>query len=155
MALLDLDWFKAYNDSRGHAAGDDLLRQASLLWSRCLPSEGGFLARYGGEEFAVLLRGMSLPTAVTTLDELRQATPQGQSISVGVATFSAGLDAREALARADRALYAAKAGGRNRVLVDESSAASAAACAVSMVESIPVLPGLSREGEQLPPPVWI
>jgi diguanylate cyclase (GGDEF)-like protein len=74
VALLDLDHFKAFNDTDGHQAGDQLLRRATATWpSRLRASD--LLARYGGEEFAVLLPTSTLGQAVEVIDRLRVATP--------------------------------------------------------------------------------
>jgi diguanylate cyclase (GGDEF)-like protein len=117
VAILDIDHFKAFNDSFGHPAGDELLQQAVASWTAALPP-GAFLARYGGEEFAILLPDHDLHSAHAVMTDLRRRTPQGQ-------TFSAGLVERRhhdptsptaLVAAADKALYRAKRGGRNQVL---------------------------------------
>jgi diguanylate cyclase (GGDEF)-like protein len=116
VALLDLDHFKDYNDTRGHPAGDDLLQRTAAAWRNRLRA-GDVLARYGGEEFAVALPGASLGNAVPVIDTLRALVPEGQTCSAGVAQWD-GLEAPESLVqRADLALYLAKAGGRNRTAV--------------------------------------
>lgn len=84
MGLLDLDHFKAYNDSHGHQAGDRLLTAASAAWRALLPP-GVVLARYGGDEFGLLLPGHDLAAAAGVLDQLVAAVPEGQTLSVGVA----------------------------------------------------------------------
>jgi diguanylate cyclase (GGDEF)-like protein len=123
VGLLDLDHFKAYNDTYGHQAGDELLREAVVQWSSGL-RPGDLLARYGGEEFAVLLPGCDAGSAVEVLERLRPLTPAGQTFSAGLALWNgerpsrAGMDAEEpaaALARADEALYEAKRNGRDQV----------------------------------------
>ena len=82
VGLLDLDHFKAYNDSHGHQAGDRLLTAASAAWRALLPP-GVVLARYGGDEFGLLLPGHDLAAAAGVLDELVAAVPEGQTLSVG------------------------------------------------------------------------
>lgn len=114
MAVIDLDHFKHVNDALGHEAGDAVLRRAAWAWQRTLLSQDT-LARYGGEEFAVLLPGRDLAAALATLERLRLATPDGQTCSVGVASRQPGDTVRGLFARADRAMYAAKSGGRDRV----------------------------------------
>jgi diguanylate cyclase (GGDEF)-like protein len=118
VAILDIDHFKAFNDTFGHQAGDELLTQAVAAWSAALPPEA-FLARYGGEEFAVLLPGHDAQEAQAVLTGLRARTPRDQ-------TFSAGVVERPhhdpnnptiLVAAADKALYRAKRRGRNRVVI--------------------------------------
>lgn len=115
IALIDLDHFKAFNDTRGHGAGDELLAAAGKAWSGQLRS-GDLLARHGGEEFAVLLHRCTLTEAAHVLERLRAATPRGVTCSVGVIQLSSGESAAKATARADGALYAAKRQGRDRLL---------------------------------------
>jgi diguanylate cyclase (GGDEF)-like protein len=114
VAIADLDHFKRYNDTYGHAAGDDLLQRAAAAFSAGLRDED-FLARWGGEEFVFVLPSTDSAQAVTVLDRMRTALPDAQTCSIGVATW----DSRESLAqllqRADDAMYSAKADGRDRV----------------------------------------
>ncbi|MFN7781113.1 MAG: GGDEF domain-containing protein [Lysobacterales bacterium] len=123
--LIDVDHFKQVNDEQGHLAGDEVLRQLGTLLQRAVRSDT-VVARYGGEEFAVITPG-GLADAVGLGERLRRAVEDGASIrvSIGVASFEASLDRDEPalLARADRALYAAKTGGRNRVESDPPGAA--------------------------------
>jgi diguanylate cyclase (GGDEF)-like protein len=114
IALLDLDRFKGYNDAHGHQAGDRLLKTAAAAWRDQLRA-GDLLARWGGEEFAVALPGATAEQAVPVLERLRAATPDGQTASAGVASFTPGASLAELVERADRALYGAKAGGRDRL----------------------------------------
>jgi diguanylate cyclase (GGDEF)-like protein len=120
VAMLDLDHFKAYNDLAGHQAGDHLLQSAARAWSALIP-EGAFLARYGGEEFALILPGQEAPGARDLLDRLRRAMPSECSVSIGFAQLVDGETGLAALNRADRALYAAKAAGRDRVVSAEDA----------------------------------
>jgi diguanylate cyclase (GGDEF)-like protein len=113
-ALLDLDHFKAYNDRHGHQAGDRLLKAAAAAWQGRL-RKTDLLARYGGEEFAVLLPDCGLGNAMEIAERLRTAQPEG-TCSIGVAAWDGRESATELVARADRALYAAKAAGRDRCL---------------------------------------
>ncbi|WP_231135170.1 GGDEF domain-containing protein [Motilibacter deserti] len=126
LAMLDLDHFKAFNDTFGHQAGDGLLKQASTAWGARLP-EGALLGRYGGEEFVLVLRGEAAVDPVRTVETLRPATPLGQTFSAGVAVWDRGEDACRLVARADVALYAAKRGGRDRVVEAEPDAVLAPA----------------------------
>lgn len=125
--MFDVDHFKRFNDRYGHDAGDAVLRAVSDLVQRHIRA-GDVACRYGGEEFLLLQPGMSALDAAARAETLREAVSrlrlshQGASlgnvtISVGVATYPEDAADREALVkRADEALYAAKRGGRNRVV---------------------------------------
>ena len=116
VAMLDLDRFKAYNDEHGHQAGDRLLKAAAGAWRGSLRATD-VLARYGGEEFVAVLPNCDLEDALVLLARLRKETPERQTVSAGLASWD-GEEAPEALvARADAALYEAKNGGRNQVVV--------------------------------------
>lgn len=121
--MLDIDHFKGINDRYGHAAGDDVLRRLGMALERSI-RESDICARYGGEEFAVLLPATTLPDAIALADQLRVNIANTEcggisvTVSIGVAcdeAVSAGADASNLVSRADTALYAAKAAGRNRV----------------------------------------
>ena len=112
IAIVDLDRFKAFNDEHGHLAGDDLLRAAAHEWRAGL--RGDLLARWGGEEFAVLFEGSRADDAVAALSRLRSVTPSGQTFSAGVSELRPDDTAGSLMAAADRAMYRAKATGRNR-----------------------------------------
>lgn len=122
--LIDVDHFKQVNDSEGHLAGDNLLRELGQLLQRAVRSDT-VVARFGGEEFAVISPA-GLREAVGLGERLRRAVEAESRIriSVGVASFEPSLDRDEPslLARADRALYAAKAEGRNCVQSDPAGA---------------------------------
>ena len=128
VAILDLDHFKRVNDLHGHAIGDDVLVGSAALFRKELRISDT-LVRWGGEEFLVLLPATGLAGAITLAEKLRRAL-EGQSFpTVGTVTMSAGVAEHipeESLAgwveRADRALYRAKAEGRNRVRSDETPA---------------------------------
>lgn len=127
--LADIDHFKAINDGHGHALGDAALRLvASTLQAALRPDD--LLGRVGGEEFAILLRGMPMPLALAIAERARGAiaglcmraadgSPVALSISVGVASYAAGMSLDVALAQADQAMYSAKRNGRNRVMVSD------------------------------------
>jgi diguanylate cyclase (GGDEF)-like protein len=121
IALLDLDHFKRFNDSYGHPAGDRLLKEAAAAWSGAIRTVD-LLARYGGEEFIVLLPRTGTADAVQLIERALAATPLGQSFSAGVATWNRTETSDELIARADAALYAAKAAGRRRVHATERAA---------------------------------
>ena len=120
VAMLDLDQFKAYNDRFGHLEGDALLVSCTRAWHSHL-NPPALLARYGGEEFAVLLPGVSLEQARPVLEQLRRATPGAQTVSIGFAERGPGEHIEDTLHRADRALYEAKAAGRDRVVAHEAA----------------------------------
>lgn len=123
LLLIDLDHFKRINDTRGHAAGDSVLRAVSDLMSRTFLRADDFVARYGGEEFAVLLfidepaqvdrlvGGLRLRLRQLQLADLRPGT--AISCSGGCALLRRGEAGGELLRRADEALYAAKHAGRD------------------------------------------
>ncbi|MBY0240562.1 MAG: CHASE domain-containing protein [Burkholderiaceae bacterium] len=123
--MLDIDHFKRVNDEYGHAAGDAVLRHMAAQMRDC-QRKIDILGRVGGEEFAVLLPGADVAAALAFAERLRQrigSTPlamDGHVLAVTVSIGIATMDARDqggdaALIRADKALYRAKRGGRNRV----------------------------------------
>jgi diguanylate cyclase (GGDEF)-like protein/PAS domain S-box-containing protein len=128
LLMLDVDDFKAYNDTYGHPAGDACLCRMAEALGTMMQRPGDLAARYGGEEFAAILPWTDEAGAVTVAEAVRVAIrdlgmPHSRSRS-GMVTASIGIatsigppaDTRQALIdRADRALYAAKAGGRDRV----------------------------------------
>jgi diguanylate cyclase (GGDEF)-like protein len=119
VVLLDLDDFKTINDTRGHAAGDDVLRRVGLVLSRVVRADEG-VYRIGGEEFALIVDA-GAEEARAVAERIRAALAVQDrggplpTVSAGVATLDA--DAAEVLRRADAALYAAKWTGKDRVLV--------------------------------------
>ncbi len=135
--LLDIDHFKQVNDRHGHAAGDQVLQGLAQRW-RAQMRDIDLLARIGGEEFACLLPETAVEQAVEIAERLRSHVqdwhldlPTGEklgvTVSIGVATRAADdEDMTGILARADRALYAAKRAGRNRVSLQASTAERAA-----------------------------
>lgn len=126
--MMDIDHFKQLNDRYGHPVGDGCLREVARVLQRGLSRQDDVLARYGGEEFIVLLRDCSAGDAEVVAERLRAAVQQLQlenlgspelvvTISIGVASgeLSDGEAAARLVEAADRALYQAKIGGRNRV----------------------------------------
>lgn len=107
VAVLDLDDFKAVNDTHGHASGDRLLSEAASAWRGALRGTD-VLARAGGDEFVVLMPGTDRHDAGTVLRRLRDAHPIGWS--AGVAEWQQGEPLQDCLERADRELYAVKHG---------------------------------------------
>jgi diguanylate cyclase (GGDEF)-like protein len=114
VAMLDLDHFKDFNDRYGHSAGDDVLVRSTRAWRDTL-GDRGFLARYGGEEFTVLLPGVGLVQARDLMESVRLATPDGVTVSVGLAERLDHEPGIDVLHRADEALYIAKEAGRDRI----------------------------------------
>lgn len=127
LAMIDVDWFKKYNDHYGHQAGDDCLRQVATVLAHHARRAGDLVARYGGEEFAVIMPSTSLEQALEVARDLCRAiadagiphsrSPGGAvSISLGVASFVPHKDVQieDLLREADLALYRAKELGRNR-----------------------------------------
>ena len=125
LLMPDLDRFKAFNDAHGHVAGDQALRLVGHLLKSAL-RPGDVAARYGGEEFAVLLPGIDGERAVLVAERIRRDfhvadwPHQALTVSIGVAQGHASDEEEALVARADRALYAAKATGRDRVVADTS-----------------------------------
>lgn len=141
LLLLDVDHFKSFNDRFGHTVGDEVLK----IVGRCLQENvkgKDTAARYGGEEFAIILPGTESDKAVILADQIRSGVEAKRfrrrttgetlptvTISIGVARFREGEDARVWIERADAALYQAKAEGRNRVVAapDKANEQTAAA----------------------------
>jgi len=125
LVMLDIDHFKNLNDTFGHPAGDAVLAWVGGLL-RARTRRDDFVARYGGEEFVAILQGADRPDAVRWAERVRSSIagerPPGVdrevTVSLGVTVSQPGDGPAEALARADRALYAAKGSGRNRVSTD-------------------------------------
>jgi diguanylate cyclase (GGDEF)-like protein/PAS domain S-box-containing protein len=132
LIMLDVDYFKIYNDSYGHLAGDQCLKQVAQAL-QVLNRPGDIVARYGGEEFVAVLSGTDLPGARKMAERMLQRVrdlnlPHGHSriashvtISAGVAAHQPGSDAHamDLVLAADQALYLAKSRGRNRVETPE------------------------------------
>jgi diguanylate cyclase (GGDEF)-like protein len=130
--VLDLDWFKEFNDRFGHAAGDRALHQLGAALKRATRTSD-IVARLGGEEFAVLAPETDELEGRQLADRLRAEVrasfarqPEKMTVSCGVATFPVhGITAGELLHAADRALYEAKEGGRDRSVVFREVAVAA------------------------------
>lgn len=122
VVMADLDHFKSVNDRYGHLTGDHVLISAAAVFqSHLRPYD--LAARYGGEEFVLLLPATSMEGAMVVAERMRKALanitvpdcPQQITMSLGVATWTAGETPEQFIARADAALYHAKSAGRNRV----------------------------------------
>jgi diguanylate cyclase (GGDEF)-like protein len=133
MILVDVDDFKSLNDRLGHAAGDELLRSIAMLMNDSI-RESDLLARYGGDEFIVLASDTDVSGTQQLAEKIRTAVaessfivdeslrPMRTTISMGVAQFEG--TRKQFFAAADRALYRAKAQGKNCVVVDDGSQSS-------------------------------
>ncbi|HEX6278283.1 MAG TPA: diguanylate cyclase [Polyangiaceae bacterium] len=130
--LFDVDHFKTINDRRGHAAGDLVLSALGAML-KALLRKSDFAARWGGEEFVVALTSTDLEGGRVLAERLRVAIERlevrdanGEPIpvtaSVGLSCFRGGEPTQDLIDRADRAMYAAKVGGRNRLVVDAERA---------------------------------
>ncbi|MDB4929183.1 MAG: hypothetical protein JWM10_1667 [Myxococcaceae bacterium] len=137
VALLDVDRFKSINDQRGHGAGDEVLASLGALLSSEVVRKTDFVSRWGGEEFVVAYLSTEEEGAVVAAERLRAAVEamvvtdeHGEripvTVSIGLASARPGDTLASLVGRADRAMYASKAGGRNRVTLSEEPAAAAA-----------------------------
>ena len=123
LVLLDVDHFKKFNDRHGHQAGDEVLKGVGRILSETV-REQDFVARYGGEEFAVIVPETTSHEAKATAEQIRSAVESGRfaykgeqlqvTASLGMAGATVGQESKILIQRADEALYAAKANGRNR-----------------------------------------
>ena len=138
IVMLDIDCFKAYNDAFGHPQGDVCIRAVADVLKQCVNRPGDLAARYGGEEFVVLLPRTPAEGAVSVAERIRVALSDRRlphpTSATGVVTLSMGISALTAsdvtldvsgvIEQADRALYAAKRQGRDRVQTFEPQASS-------------------------------
>lgn len=133
LIMLDVDFFKRFNDRYGHAAGDECLKRVAALMRGCARRPGDLAARYGGEEFALVLPATDGPGALALARLLQRelaglALPHAEapcgrvSVSIGVAPCHEGHRSPQDLLRAaDIALYRAKSGGRDQICIDEEA----------------------------------
>lgn len=117
VAVLDLDHFKQFNERRGHAAGDAVLREFADIARRCI-GDDGLLTRWGGEEFVVTFRNSDRDRASKALETLAASTPAHLTFSAGYTMLRSGEGLRHALDRADLLMFQAKREGRNRMVTD-------------------------------------
>ena len=132
--MIDIDFFKSYNDYFGHLSGDDVLRQCAKKMSKLVCRAGDLVSRYGGEEFCVVLPDTELDGAESIAEVLRAGIEELTiarddledwnclTISLGVSSVEPNQDdtVEKLINTADQALYKAKQLGRNRVCVAES-----------------------------------
>jgi diguanylate cyclase (GGDEF)-like protein len=130
MLMIDIDFFKRFNDSFGHAVGDDCLSAVAATLVKFATRPLDLVARYGGEEFLVVLPDTPLEGARRVAEHMRAGVaalnvssrlgstrPVTISVGIGFAANAADVEASLLFEAADRALYQAKAGGRNRVVL--------------------------------------
>lgn len=127
LALLDIDHFKRVNDEIGHLGGDQVLRDFAKATKRNV-RRGDVFGRYGGEEFLLILPDTDLLTALNISERIRAQVehtawgaqlPRGVTASIGLTQYIAGESVLELFSRTDTAMYLAKQGGRNQVVVEE------------------------------------
>lgn len=123
MMIIDIDHFKSVNDEHGHAVGDKTLKRFAHVISDCLKEEKADIGRWGGEEFVVVYYDKTLEEAVDMAEKLRAAVaespmPNAKKVtcSIGVAQVKENDKFEDVFERMDKALYAAKSGGRNKVV---------------------------------------
>ncbi len=135
LLLMDIDYFKKFNDHYGHAAGDDCLRLVAQTVSRVIKRPGDLVARYGGEEFAIILPNTNEPGAYAVAESMRFAVDHlklahATSLLTDHVTISLGVTSdipdregnlQDFVNRADHALYRAKSSGRNQVQIEPSA----------------------------------
>ena len=126
--MCDIDFFKLYNDTYGHQAGDNCLSQVAEALASGLKRPGDFIARYGGEEFAIILPETSLHGAESLaekmlkhveelrIEHLSSSVGKYVTVSIGVTNNETLSSSNEIIAHADKALYLAKKEGKNKVI---------------------------------------
>ncbi|HEI8588531.1 TPA: GGDEF domain-containing protein [Klebsiella pneumoniae] len=124
--MIDVDYFKRYNDRYGHQAGDECLSSVAQVLKMAVRAEGDLVARYGGEEFVVVLPGVSLAHATAIAERIQQkireaglphaasAVASEVTVSIGIVASDGTVPIETLIARADSALYQAKNKGRNQ-----------------------------------------
>ena len=133
LMVIDIDYFKLYNDTYGHAEGDVCLKKVAQILQSCLHRPADIIARIGGEEFVVMLPSVDVNGALTLAQQMREqlhaaklthaTSPlcENVTVSIGIASVVPGdkVTALGLFKAADKALYKAKAKGRNQVLIGE------------------------------------
>lgn len=129
LAVIDLDHFKSINDDVGHLAGDEVLRTFARIAQKNVRQDDIF-GRYGGEEFVLILPATTLLSALNTAERIREGVEhhgwQGKlkrtvTVSIGLTQYIPGESVLDLFSRTDTAMYLAKRGGRNQVVVEEPS----------------------------------
>lgn len=129
--MIDIDYFKPFNDHYGHPAGDQCLKQVAAILKLCARRASDLVARYGGEEFLLILPGTGITSAIRIAGNVQSAIAEGQiehlgskiakvlTVSIGISCVIPSDDSTiESLVKqADSALYDAKKNGRNRIEV--------------------------------------
>ncbi len=155
--MIDLDYFHAYNETYGHVAGDQCLRQVAQAMSKCLRRSSDLIGRYGGEEFVVVLPGLSAADAQQVAETIRAQVQQlaikhAGSRAASVVTVTAGFTSLRVthdtppsrlIQAADAALLRAKADGRNRI--EGAVRGDAPVCARGTDTALPVVPITARQ----------
>ena len=125
LMMMDIDYFKRVNDEYGHSAGDMTLKQFAEAISDFLKEKNGFVGRWGGEEFVAVCYNSGIDTQKDMAEELRRMISAVPFKAVGTITCSIGVtpllpedDLNTAFERVDKAMYQAKSGGRNMVVVN-------------------------------------
>jgi len=126
LALLDIDHFKSINDNHGHQTGDEVL-VGFARWAETIQRQSDIIARWGGEEFLILMPQTPCEAAQIALERFRAGVAKAHlsttvdnlivTVSIGVTQWRTDESVKQAIERADRALYAAKEGGRNRIVL--------------------------------------
>jgi len=137
LIMCDIDYFKRYNDTRGHVAGDACLRRIADILKSLAQRNGDVVARYGGEEFAFVLPATDASAALALAQRILAAVRAAAlphvstelaekivTLSIGVSTFSIGSNADSLVHDADQALYAAKRNGRNQIVTRSPTVAA-------------------------------
>lgn len=138
LLMLDIDFFKRFNDEHGHQVGDEVLKLVARVLQSSIKGQD-IAARYGGEEFSIILPDTSLDNAVTVGEHVRKSMASRQvvrrnsgttygniTLSIGAAEYAMGEALNTLIARADAALYEAKNGGRNKVVAASPQEVAAA-----------------------------
>ena len=134
--MIDIDFFKKYNDRYGHLTGDECLRKVANAMKDALHRPSDLLARYGGEEFVVTLPSSNKEGAYILAEKLRKSVENlkiehrdsepGKIVTISLGVFTASANekntAKSMIAKADKALYQAKHNGRNCVVIEEQQA---------------------------------
>lgn len=126
IAILDMDRLKAVNDAYGHSVGDEVIKECAKILQKTIRITD-YVARYGGDEFILILKEPIVDAATVTLQRIREVVENHQwsslapgialTASIGVASFQKTEAVEDTFNRADKALYKAKAGGRNQIII--------------------------------------